>query len=125
MKKTFKLKVENKNPDRLLEAVKHEIRKYIKREKNKPLPEGIDYWKFECKFAKNDDEHKVIDFVEITDCINAASKEDCETIYMEILSTPGIKEPKPEPEVDSSEESETDDVEESEKTETTEEEKID
>ena len=98
MKKTFKLKVENKNPDRLLEAIKHEIRKYIKREKNKPKPEGVDFWKFECKFAKNEEEHKVIDFLEITDCINTASKEDCETFYMEILSTPGIKEPKPETE---------------------------
>ena len=35
MKKTFPLKAEGKNADRLLEATKHEIRKYIKREQNK------------------------------------------------------------------------------------------
>ena len=33
MKKTFPLKAEGKNPERLLEATKHEIRKYIKRER--------------------------------------------------------------------------------------------
>ncbi|MEY4436090.1 MAG: hypothetical protein RL175_1045, partial [Pseudomonadota bacterium] len=30
MKKTFQLHVEGKHPDRLLEAIKHEIRKYLK-----------------------------------------------------------------------------------------------
>ena len=32
MRKTFQLQVEGKHPDRHLEATKHEIRKYIKRE---------------------------------------------------------------------------------------------
>ncbi len=91
MKKTFKLKVENKNSDRLLEAIKHEIRKYIKREKRKPLPEEVDFWKFNCKFAKNDEEPKEIDFLEITKNIDEASKEECESFYMEILSSEGIK----------------------------------
>jgi hypothetical protein len=31
MKKTFKLHVEGKNNDRVLDAIKHEIRKYVKR----------------------------------------------------------------------------------------------
>jgi hypothetical protein len=31
MKKTFKLNIEGKNRDRVLDAVKHEIRKYVKR----------------------------------------------------------------------------------------------
>ena len=91
MKKTFKLKVENKNSDRLLEAIKHEIRKYIKREKRKTLPEDVDFWKFNCKFAKNDEEPKEIDFLDITNCINEAANEGCESFYMEILTSEGIK----------------------------------
>ena len=39
MKKVFKLQVENRNPERQLEAVKNEIRKYMKRERKKKLPE--------------------------------------------------------------------------------------
>lgn len=96
MKKTFKLKVENKHPDRQIESIKHEIRKYIKREKNKPLPEGVDFWKFECKFAKDSDEPKTIEFIDITKCIDEASSEDSETLYMEILSVEGKREPKAE-----------------------------
>ena len=33
MKKTFQLQVEGKHPERLLEAIKHDIRKYLKRER--------------------------------------------------------------------------------------------
>ncbi|MAD41714.1 MAG: hypothetical protein CL623_04895 [Arcobacter sp.] len=98
MKKTFKLNVENKHPDRQIESIKHEIRKYIKREKNKPRPEGVDFWKFECKFGKNDEEPKVIEFIDITKNIDEASNEKCETLYMEILSVPGKREPKPQTE---------------------------
>ena len=91
MKKTFKLNVENKHPDRLLEAIKHEIRKYIKREKRKPLPENVDFWDLKCKFAKNNEEPQIIDFNDITKNINDAAAEKCDSFYMEIISTEGIK----------------------------------
>ena len=94
MKKTFKLKVENKNPDRQVESIKHEIRKYIKREKNKPKPEGVDFWRFNCKFAKDTNEPVDIDFNDITKLIDEAASENCETIYMELLSVAGKREPK-------------------------------
>lgn len=94
MKKTFKLNVENKHPDRLLESIKHEIRKYIKREKRKPLPESVDFWDLKCKFAKNDETPEEINFNDITDCINNAALEKCDSFYMEIISTEGIKEVK-------------------------------
>ena len=34
MRKTYTLNIEGKNRDRLLEASKHDIRKYLKRERN-------------------------------------------------------------------------------------------
>jgi len=94
MKKTFKLKVEGKNPDRLIESIKYEIRKYIKREKKKKLPEDVDFWKFDCKFGKNDEEPTLIEFVDITENIDEAKASDCESFYMEILSSEGIREKK-------------------------------
>ena len=51
MRKTFPLSIEDKNRDRVLEAVKHEVRKYIKRERRRDLPKGVDYWDFDCKFG--------------------------------------------------------------------------
>ncbi len=91
MKKVFKLKEGNKNPQRQLDAIKHEIRKYIKREKRKPLPNDADFWDLKCKFAINDEEPKAIEFTEITMCIDEASKKDADSIYMEIISTIGKK----------------------------------
>lgn len=91
MKKTFKLNVENKNPDRLLESIKYEIRKYIKREKRKPLPEDVDFWDLKCKFAKNDETPKEIAFIDITNSINEASAEKCDSFYMEIISHKGYR----------------------------------
>ncbi|WP_024955715.1 DUF6172 family protein [Sulfurospirillum arcachonense] len=91
MKKVFNLKEGNKNPDRILDAIKYEIRKYIKREKRKPLPEGVDFWDLQCKFGKNSEEAKTIEFVDITKNINEASKENLESFYMEIIATQGYK----------------------------------
>ena len=51
MKKKFSLKHPKIKPARRVEAVKHEIRKYLKRERRKELPEGVDFWDFDCKFG--------------------------------------------------------------------------
>lgn len=91
MKKIFKLQAENKNPDRVIDSIKNEIRKYIKREKRKTLPEGVDFWKFSCKFAKNDEEPEEIEFVDITKNIDEAHALKCETLYMEIIAGHGVK----------------------------------
>jgi hypothetical protein len=94
MKKVFKLEDEKKHPDRVIEAIKHEVRKYIKREKKKTLPEGVDFWKFECKSAIDDEEVKEIDFLEITKAIDEASIKKAKTLYLEIIATNGYKEKK-------------------------------
>lgn len=86
MKKTFKLKQENKHPDRVIDSIKYEVRKYIKREKKKTLPEDKDFWFFDCKFAIGDEEPKVIEFVDITKSIDKAAKSEAETFYLEILA---------------------------------------
>ncbi|QKF81568.1 DUF6172 family protein [Halarcobacter ebronensis] len=86
MKKTFILQVENKADDRVVESIKHEIRKYIKREQRKPLPEGKDFWFFDCKFAKEEETPQDIPFSDIIKCINEAANEKCKTFYLEILS---------------------------------------
>ena len=51
MRKTYPLRPEGKHPDRVLDAVKHDIRKYMKRERRDPLPEGADFWDFDCRFG--------------------------------------------------------------------------
>lgn len=94
MKKRFALTNTKKTPERVLEGIKNDIRKYIKREKRKPLPEDTNFWKIDCKFAKNDDELLEIKFEDIIKNINMASEEKCESFMIEIVATAVMKEPK-------------------------------
>ena len=94
MKKTFQLIVANKKKDRQVEAIKNEVRKYIKRERSKKLPEGFNYWSFDCKFGKTADEASEIRFVDITKSIDIASNEDLESFYLELVARTDIKNPK-------------------------------
>ena len=94
MKKTFQLIVANKKKDRQVESIKNEVRKYIKRERSKKLPEGFNYWSFDCKFGKTADEASEIRFVDIIKSIDIASNEDLESFYLELVSRADIKNPK-------------------------------
>ena len=46
MKKTFPLHVPGKEDPRVVEAIKVTLTKYVKRERRKKLPEGVDFWDF-------------------------------------------------------------------------------
>ncbi len=94
MKKTFKLNLPNKEYDRAVESAKYEIRQYIKREKRKPLSEGVDFWEFDCKFGADEMSAEVIAFTQITTCIDEAAKNALEGFYIEILVKAGHKKTK-------------------------------
>ena len=96
MKKTFKLKIQNKNYDRAVESAKHEIRQYIKREKRKALPEGVDFWEFDCKFGADESAAVVIAFSQITTSIDDAAANKLDSFYIEILAKAGRKKTKEE-----------------------------
>ncbi|WP_295979025.1 DUF6172 family protein [uncultured Variovorax sp.] len=96
MRKTFQLHVEGKHPDRLLEAIKHEIRKYIKRERRRELPEGSDYWDFDCRFGASQESAEVIHLSAITGLIDGVAKEGGKQFYIEILAKPAKRRARPE-----------------------------
>lgn len=96
MKKTFQLAVEGKNPDRVLDAVKHEIRKYVQRERRRVLPQGVDYWDFDCKFGPTQDAAEVVHFATLTSHINALVQAGGTQFYVEILAKHGVRVPRPE-----------------------------
>ena len=95
MKKTFPLRIEGKHPDRVLDAVKHEIRKYVKRERRRDVPAGADYWDFDCKFGLAPESAEAIHLNGIVPAIDAAAKEGAESFYVEILAKPGHRKAKP------------------------------
>ena len=91
MKKTFQLTHPKIKPARLIEAVRRDVKKYLKREKRKSLPNGVDYWDFDCKFGATEDKAKIILASEISKCISEAEVENLESFYIEILAKPGYK----------------------------------
>jgi hypothetical protein len=91
MKKTFPLAVEGKNPDRLLDATKHEIRKYLKRERNRALPEGVDFWDFDCRFGATSDAAVVAHVAELIALIDGIAKDGGTQFYIEILAKHGVR----------------------------------
>jgi hypothetical protein len=95
MKKTFLLQVEGKNPDRILEAVKHEVRKYARREGRKPVPEGFDYWDFDCQVGASPEVAEVASFAQVVPLIDAVAKAGSASCYVEVLSKPVIRLRKP------------------------------
>ena len=95
MRKTFQLHVEGKNRDRVLDAVKHEIRKYIKRERRRDLPEGADFWDFDCQFGRTKEVAETAHLSALTGLINEVAAEGGPQFYVEIIAKPGKRAPRP------------------------------
>ncbi|MFA7172423.1 MAG: DUF6172 family protein [Kiritimatiellia bacterium] len=89
MKKTFKLIDPKIKYPRMVDAVKHEIRKYIKRERRKELPEGVDFWDFDCKYGDSEATAKPVHITEIAKRIDAAAERELESFYVEVLAKAG------------------------------------
>ena len=95
MKKTFQLAIEGKNRDRVLDAVKYEIRKYVQRERRRPLAEGVDFLDFDCRFGATPETAAVAHLAEINQLIDALAKEGRDQFYVEILAKPGHRRSRP------------------------------
>jgi hypothetical protein len=95
MKKTFLLNIEGKQRDRVLDAVKHEIRKYVKRERRRALPEGVDFLDFDCRFGPSAETAQTAHLAEITGLLDALAAAGGEQCYVEILAKPGHRKSRP------------------------------
>lgn len=87
MKKIFKLTDPKKHADRVLEAVKHDIRKYVKREKKKDLPEKATmYWDFDCKIGATAADAQVVKYEKLIKALDAVKASGATECYVEILA---------------------------------------
>jgi len=91
MKKTFELTHPKIKLARRVDAVKHDVKKYLKRERNKTLPEGIDFWDFDCKFGDTEKEAEVVQISDINKRIDQAVAKELTSFYIEILVKEGIR----------------------------------
>ncbi len=95
MKKTFKLTHPKIKAPRLVVAIKHEVRKYLRRERRKDLPEDVDYWAFDCRFGFDEASSDIIHVADIDKSIDQAASKQLESFYLEILAKPGHRNKKP------------------------------
>lgn len=86
MKKSFDLTDPKHKPARVVEAIKHQVRKYIRRERRKPVPEEADFWAFDCKVGREGPEREVAE-KDLGKAIDEAAAAEWEAVYIEIAAT--------------------------------------
>ena len=95
MKKTFTLTHPKIKAARLAEAARCEVRKYLKRSRNRVRPEGVDFWDFDCRFGLTVEEAQPLDVADMGKAICTAEANHEESFYVEILAKPGHRPAKP------------------------------
>jgi len=75
----------------MVESVRRDINKYLKRERKKTLPEGADFWDFDCRFGTGEEEARGVHLAEIGKCIDKAQAQQLPSFYLEILAKPGYR----------------------------------
>jgi hypothetical protein len=92
MKKIFKLTDEKKHEDRVLEAVKNNIRKYVKREKKKNLPDKATmYWDFDCKVGVTAEDAKEVVYEELIKELDVLKATGATEVYVEVIAKAVLK----------------------------------
>ena len=91
MKKTFALRPEGKHPDRVLDAIKNELRKYMKRERRRDLPAGSDFWDFDSKLGIDPASAEAVHPNVLIAQLDALAKSGAEHAYVELLVKPASR----------------------------------
>ena len=95
MKKTFPLRVPGKENVRVVEAIKVTVAKYVKRERRKKLPEGVDFWDFRCKIGPDGGTATATHLSAVPKAIEDVAWLGLAEVYVEVLACPGHRAKKP------------------------------
>ena len=88
MKKSFPLTHPKIQPERLVDSIRAEVNKYIKRERKKKLPDGADFWDFACKVGGSADTAVVVHLTAVSQAIGQALQDGHESVFVEIMAKP-------------------------------------
>jgi len=91
VRKTYQLNIEGRHRDRVLDAIRHDISKYLKRQRRAALPPGANFWDFDCRFGLSKDSATAAELARLKDLIAAAAQEEASALYVEILPRPGVR----------------------------------
>lgn len=97
MKKNFKLTHPTVKAARVADRVRCDVRKYVKRERRRELPDGVDFWDFDCRCGPTEKDAVVVHVTELGSAISAAEAQNLESLYIEVMAKPGKRTKKPAP----------------------------
>jgi hypothetical protein len=97
MKKPLVFTSKKERP-RVADAINMSLKNIIKRERNKALPEDMDFWDFDCRYGADEASCGVIHVSEINKVISEADVEGLDTFFLEVLAKPAKRTKKPESE---------------------------
>src|SRR4051812_47736898 len=89
MKKTFSLRSASKATERLVDAIKHDVRKYVKRERNKAVPPTFNLWEFDCRVGSDAASAQPAALPDVGSAIDAVAAAGAESVYVEVVARPG------------------------------------
>ena len=89
MKKTFPLQAPGKDDARVRDKIRHEVNKYIRRERQKKLPEGFGTWEFNCKVGADAESAEHRGLKEVGGAIEAVALTGATAVYIEIVPVAG------------------------------------
>jgi hypothetical protein len=72
----------------VLDSIKHEVRKYVKRERKKPLPDGAAEWSFECRVGADQSTAATVSLKDISAALDRVAAGGGDFVYIEITSAP-------------------------------------
>lgn len=102
MKKLFPLTHPKIKPERLVESIRGDVNKYLKRERSKKLPKGVDFWDFTCKVGVTAESAEPLHVTAVSKAVGDVLANGGETCYVELLAIPGKRTKKPDADTPSS-----------------------
>ena len=86
MKKTFKLDHPKIKVARIVDSIKHEIKKYQKKEREIKLPAGAKFLRFDCKLGQTEETAVEVPILSLMKSIDEMAENKVTTIYVEMTA---------------------------------------
>ena len=90
MKKTFPLQAAGRDDARVRDKIRHEVNKYVRRMRRKPLPEGFDLLEFACRVGEGPGHAAPQALKDVGAAIDAVAATGAGQVYVEIISIPAV-----------------------------------
>ena len=91
MKRTFPLTAPGKDDARVRDKIRHELNKYVRRERQKKLPEGFKRWAFDCRIGRDAASAETRPLKEIGAALDSFAQAGATEVYVEIIARPDVR----------------------------------